>query len=101
MVSIEPQRTHMSFDGLCDVFGALSAKLIARKVEGRQRPISAAPTSTSSASSTTTAPTAPANQQPAKATNANSITNSANQHQQRQPTPARANRTIDGRWAGG
>ena len=38
MVSIEPQRTHMSFDGLGDVFGALDAEVVAREVEGRQRP---------------------------------------------------------------
>ena len=38
MVSIEPQRTHMSFDGLGNVFGALSVEVIVRKVEGRQRP---------------------------------------------------------------
>ena len=29
----------MSFDGLCDVFGALGTQIVARKVEGRQRPI--------------------------------------------------------------
>ena len=39
MVPIEPQRTHIHFDGLCDVFGALGVEIIARKVEGRQRPI--------------------------------------------------------------
>ena len=39
MVSIEPQRTHMSFDGLGNVFGALGLELIAREVEGRQRPL--------------------------------------------------------------
>ena len=41
MVPIEPQRTHIHFDGFGDVFGALGAKLIARKVERRQRPIGA------------------------------------------------------------
>ena len=39
MVSIEPQRTHMSFDGLGDVFGALGPDIIVCKVERRQRPI--------------------------------------------------------------
>ena len=39
MVSIEPQRTHMFFDGLCDVFCALGAEFVERKVEGRQRPL--------------------------------------------------------------
>ena len=29
----------MDFDGLCDVFGTLSAETVARKVEGRQRPV--------------------------------------------------------------
>ena len=38
MVPTEPQRTHMSFDGLGNVFGALGVEIIARKVEGRQRP---------------------------------------------------------------
>ena len=38
MVSIELQRTHMSFDGLRDVFGALGIEAIACEVEGRQRP---------------------------------------------------------------
>ena len=38
MVSIELQRTHMSFDGLGDVFDALGAELVPGKVEGRQRP---------------------------------------------------------------
>ena len=38
-VSIEPQSTHMNFDSLCDVFGALDTEVIRRKVEGRQRPI--------------------------------------------------------------
>ena len=38
MVSIEPQHTHMSFEGLCDVLGALGAELVPRKVEGRQCP---------------------------------------------------------------
>ena len=39
MVSIEPQSTHMSFDGLGDVFGALGLELILGEVEGRQRPV--------------------------------------------------------------
>ena len=39
MVSIGPQRTHMSFDGLGDVFGALCFEAIACKVERRQRPL--------------------------------------------------------------
>ena len=39
MVSIELQRTHMSFDGLCDVLGALGAELVPREIEGRQRPV--------------------------------------------------------------
>ena len=39
MVPIEPQRTHIQFDGLCDMFGALSTELVAREVEGRQRPV--------------------------------------------------------------
>ena len=39
MVAIEPQHTHIHFEGLCDMFGALGAKFIARKVERRQRPI--------------------------------------------------------------
>ena len=38
MVSIEPQRTHMSFDDLGDVFGALSSEAVAREVERRQCP---------------------------------------------------------------
>ena len=38
MVPIEPQRTHMSFDGLGDVFGALGEEQIVGEVEGRQRP---------------------------------------------------------------
>ena len=38
MVSIERQRTHIHFDGLGDVFGALGAELILGKVQGRQRP---------------------------------------------------------------
>ena len=38
MVSIERQRTHMSFDGLSDVLGALGPEPIACEVEGRQRP---------------------------------------------------------------
>ena len=38
MVSNESQRTHMSFDGLSDVLGALSAEDVAREIEGRQRP---------------------------------------------------------------
>ena len=38
MEPIEPQRTHMSFDGLGDVLGALDAELVLRKVEGCQRP---------------------------------------------------------------
>ena len=29
----------MSFDGLGDMFGALSAEIVARKVEGCQRPV--------------------------------------------------------------
>ena len=41
MVPIEPQRTHIHFDGICDVFGALGVKLIVREVEGRQRPVGA------------------------------------------------------------
>ena len=32
------QRTHIHFDGLDNVFGALCAEIIARKVERRQRP---------------------------------------------------------------
>ena len=39
MVSNEPQRTHIHFDGLCDMLGAVRTKAIARKVEGRQRPL--------------------------------------------------------------
>ena len=39
MVPNEPQRTHMSFDGLCDVLGALGPEPIVREVEGRQRPV--------------------------------------------------------------
>ena len=39
MVPNESLRTHMSFDGLCDVFGTLGFELITREVEGRQRPI--------------------------------------------------------------
>ena len=39
MVSNESQRTHMSFDGLCNVFGALGPETIARKVERHQCPI--------------------------------------------------------------
>ena len=38
MVSNESQRTHMSFDGLGDVLGALSAEAVAGEIEGRQRP---------------------------------------------------------------
>ena len=38
MVSNESQRTHMSFDGLGDVLGALGADPVAREVERRQRP---------------------------------------------------------------
>ena len=38
MVQNEPQRTHMSFDGLSDMFGALGTEIICGKVEGRQRP---------------------------------------------------------------
>ena len=38
MVPIEPQHTHIHFDGLSDVFRALGFELIARKVEGHQRP---------------------------------------------------------------
>ena len=38
VVSNELQRTHIHFDGLGDVFGALCAEIIARKVERRQRP---------------------------------------------------------------
>ena len=39
MVPKELQRTHMPLDGLSDVFGALGAEVIARKVQGRQRPL--------------------------------------------------------------
>ena len=39
MVSNELQRTHMSFDGLSDVLGALSAEDVAGEIEGRQRPL--------------------------------------------------------------
>ena len=39
MVSIEPQRTHIHFDGPGNVFGSLGAEVIAREVEGRQRPL--------------------------------------------------------------
>ena len=39
MVPNESLRTHMSFDGICDVFGTLGFELVAREVEGRQRPI--------------------------------------------------------------
>ena len=39
MVSIEPQRTHIHFDGLGDMFGALSVEVILGKIEGRQCPI--------------------------------------------------------------
>ena len=39
MVSNEPQRTHIHFDGLGDVFGALGMEIIAHKVEGRQCPL--------------------------------------------------------------
>ena len=39
MVSNESQRTHMSFDGLGDVLGALSAEAVAGEIEGRQRPV--------------------------------------------------------------
>ena len=39
MVSIEPQRTHMSFDGLGNVFRTLGFEVIAREAEGRQRPL--------------------------------------------------------------
>ena len=39
MVPIESQRTHIDFDGLSNVLGALQAKAVVRKVEGRQRPI--------------------------------------------------------------
>ena len=38
MVSIESQRTHIHFDGLGDVFGALGPELVIREIEGRQRP---------------------------------------------------------------
>ena len=38
MAPKEAQRTHMSFDALRDVFGALGIEAIAREVEGRQRP---------------------------------------------------------------
>ena len=38
MVSIEAQRTYIHFDGLSNVLGALGADIVARKVEGRQRP---------------------------------------------------------------
>ena len=38
MVPIELQRTHMSFDGLGDVFGALGFDTIVREVERCQRP---------------------------------------------------------------
>ena len=38
IVSIEPQRTHMSFDGLGNVLGALGLELIVGEVERRQRP---------------------------------------------------------------
>ena len=34
MVSMELQRTHMSFDGLGDVFGALGFERIVRQIEG-------------------------------------------------------------------
>ena len=37
-MSIEPQRTHIDFDGLSNVFGALGAEIIAREVERRQCP---------------------------------------------------------------
>ena len=39
MVSMEPQRTHIHFDGLCNMFGALCTKIILGEVEGRQRPV--------------------------------------------------------------
>ena len=35
---IESQRTHIYFDGLGDVFGALGAELILGEVERHQRP---------------------------------------------------------------
>ena len=37
-MSNEAQRTHIHFDGLCDVFGALGANFVARKIQARQRP---------------------------------------------------------------
>ena len=41
MVSIEPQRTHIRFDGLGNMFGALRLDSVACEVEGRQRPVGA------------------------------------------------------------
>ena len=38
-VSIELHRTHMSFDGLCNVFGTLGFEPILGEVEGCQRPL--------------------------------------------------------------
>ena len=37
-MSNESQHTHMSFDGLCDMFGALCTEIILGEVEGCQRP---------------------------------------------------------------
>ena len=38
MVSIERLRTHVDFDGLGDMLGALDVQIVPRKVEGRQCP---------------------------------------------------------------
>ena len=39
MVANESQRTHMSFYGLSDVFGALGTESVACEVEGSQCPL--------------------------------------------------------------
>ena len=38
MVPIEPQRTHMSFDGRSEEFGAPGTEIVFCKIDARQRP---------------------------------------------------------------